>query len=279
MAVARRPAALVALDARAERRDRALRVLVGIAGRGVTAPSGRGTARRPASGSSAARRPPLRRRVGRQRITVDVEQHRDVLVVRRDRRRAQQSPLAEHRERFLVRRIRDAARVQQLVRNAPDHRILGRHRHEIRRAMRRDRRDDRRVDAFVERVTRVRVPLVRRRPRAARHQRRHLAHAPRQARRKTNRVAELLRLLADLRRAQQRVERPVARRVRDGARAVDDVVEQRALLLVHLSIVQAAKTIAAKLDVLDRQRLRGGGDAGDAARRPRLDSRASNVSP
>ncbi len=122
--------------------------------------------------------------------------------------------------------------------------------------MLRDRLNHGGVDAFVERVARVCVPLVRRRPGAARHQSRDLPQPAGKTRREAERIAELLREIADLRRAQQRIERTVAGRVGDGARAIHDVVEQRALLLRHLTIVQAPEAVAAQLDVLDRQRLR-----------------------
>ena len=187
----------------------------------------------------------LGRRVGRQRVTIDVQQHRDVFVVGRNRRRAQEPPLAEDGERFAVRVVRHAARVQDLVGDAPDHRIFDRHRGEIGRAVLGDRRNHGRLDAFIERVTRVRIPLVARGPGAPGHQRRHLAQAAGEPRRKADRVAELLRQLADLRRAQQRVERAVAGRVGDGACAVDDVIEQRSLLVGHLAVVQAAEAVAA----------------------------------
>mgnify|MGYP000689854370 CR=1 FL=1 len=49
--------------------------------------------------------------------------------------------LAEHLERFRVRRIGHATRVQQLVGDAPDERVLTRHAREIRRLPRGDGRD------------------------------------------------------------------------------------------------------------------------------------------
>ena len=48
----------------------------------------------------AAQRRLFRRRVGGQRITIDVEHHRDVLVVGRNGGRGEQSLFAEHAERF-----------------------------------------------------------------------------------------------------------------------------------------------------------------------------------
>ena len=128
-----------ARPARRARRSRARVSSFADRGRGVTAPCGCDTARRPQR-PQRVRGAAARRRIGGQRITIDVQ-----AASTRTRSTPRSWPCSTAAARrapraLLVGGVGDAARVQELVGDAPDHRVLGRHRREVRRAMLGDRR-------------------------------------------------------------------------------------------------------------------------------------------